>query len=348
MIPFMKLSIIKLTPVDEEGWQDFVHNHPDSTIYHTLAWRDILYNEYRFEPIYFIAKEGNSVVGVLPAFLIENFRGRRLVSLPFSIYGGPLGETEEVVAALLGRCLEMVDMGRVSEVEIKPYKLSAVMKDNGFASLDWGAGAILDLTVGKDMLWHSLVEKKSAIKGEKKGLEFFLSDESELDQFYSIQILIRKRLGLPVPRMAYYKSFFAKLTYNSDVKLALIKKGEDTVAAGVFFLFRDTILPVLSASLSQFNGCKPNDMLIWNMIKWGVENDYSSFDLSPAPYENKGLLQFKRKWGGDEREVLQYYYPKTSLPSTKGLTQSLARNALRISPKFIHKLAGRQLIKHFG
>ena len=88
-----------LTHSDEPVWQAYVNSHPDATIYHTLEWRDIIYNEYKFEPVYLMAKAEGTVVGVLPMFLINNLRGRRFVSLPFSIYGGPLGDTGPVTSA---------------------------------------------------------------------------------------------------------------------------------------------------------------------------------------------------------------------------------------------------------
>lgn len=47
-----------LTLSDEPAWQVYVNSHPDAKIYHTLEWRDILYDEYRFEPVYLIAREG--------------------------------------------------------------------------------------------------------------------------------------------------------------------------------------------------------------------------------------------------------------------------------------------------
>lgn len=302
----MSIVVTIATPSDEPDWQAYVNSHPDATIYHTLEWRDILYNEYRFEPVYLMAKDGEKVAGILPLFIVKNLRGKRLSSLPLSIYGGPIGDNDAVVSALLLKCCTMVREGMASLLEIKPCKpIKAGVY--GMKVNNCEVGTTVDLSAGIDTIWNRLTDRNDINRAVREGLEFSLPDDKGIEQFYKLQLITRKRLGLPTPSLRYYSSFFENMAGN--VKLALVEKKEVAVAAGIFFVYKDTILYTLSASNHCYLHLKPNDLLIWEVMRWSVKAGYKKFDLGPTPSSYKGLIHFKAKWGGKAEHVLSYYYP---------------------------------------
>ncbi len=300
------INISILSPSDEPDWQAYVNSHPDATIYHTLEWRDILYNEYRFEPVYLIAKSGGKVIGVLPMFLVKNLMGKRLVSLPFSIYGGPVGDSGEIVSALLSKAKEMIMRGVAGSIESKCMPVG--VEELGSASEE--KGMKVDLTISVDGLWKQLTDRNDVNRAINEGLKFSLSDGDGIEKFYQLQLMTRKRLGLPTPSLRYYRSFFERMP--GMVKLALVKKGDTPVAGGVFFTYKSNVLYALGASDRGYLSCRPNDLLIWEMIKWSAESGYKRFDLGPTPTHDKGLLHFKGKWGGRHLFATKYYFPAVS------------------------------------
>lgn len=336
----LKTSILTLS--DEPAWQTYVASHPDATIYHTLEWRDIIYNEYRFEPVYLIAKAEGRVVGVLPMFLIKNLKGRRFVSLPFSIYGGPLGDTGPVVSALLARCVEMVSEGKASSIEIRPFRQIDCAETLGFAPLVWGVGTVMNLTVGQDALWSSLAERFNVLKGAKKGLRFILTDVERLKEFYRLQLMTRKRLGLPTPSLGYYESFFKGLP--GMAKLAIVEKDGKAIAGDLFFTYKDDVLLALNVSDREYRDCKPNDFMIWNIADWACKAGFKRLDHGPASVEEKGLLHFKKKWGGETVKAIRYFYPDV----TKKAIQTKGSYLFKVVPEKIAGMAGRQVIRLFG
>lgn len=335
----IKISI--LTPSDEPAWQDYVNSHPDATIYHTLEWRDILYNEYGFEPLYLIAKEEERVVGILPLFLIKNLRGRRLVSLPFSIYGGPVGDSKEVVSALLKKCVEMVKEGRAASLEIKPCKHLDV-EVPGLSFDDWGIGMAVDLTPGMDVLWKRLTDRNDVSRAVREGLKFKPSEGEGIDKFYRLQLATRKRLGLPAPSLRYYNSFFKEM--GGCVKLAMIEREGIPVAGGIFFVYKDKILYALGASDHRYLHLRPNDLLIWEMMKWSASAGYKEFDLGPTPSGNDGLLHFKKKWGGKENLVKRCFYPSIQ----KNIVNPEGNILFKMLPLSVSKLVGSKVIRSMG
>lgn len=337
-----ELEVSMLTHDEAPAWQAYVNAHRLATLYHTLEWRDILYNEYRFKPVYLMAKEGDRVAGVLPMFLIKNLRGLRLVSLPFSIYGGPLGDSDLVVSALLAKCIEIVDEGKAKSLEIKPYKRISGVASLGFEELGCGEGVIMDLTVGLDVLWLRFAERFNVKKAEKRGLQFLLTEGDGLKAFYRLQLMTRKRLGLPTPNFNYYASFFENM--GDRVKLALVEKDGKVIAGDMFFLFKDKVLLVLNASDHNYRSCKPNDFMIWNILKWGLDAGFKTLDQGPALYEEKGLLHYKRKWGGDTARTYRYCYPAANKSATK-LKGSFF---FKVMPRGISGIVGSKVIKAFG
>lgn len=331
-----------LTPSDEPAWQEYVNYHPYATIYHTLEWRDIIYNEYKFEPVYLTAKTEGRVVGVLPMFLIKNLRGRRFVSLPFSIYGGPLGDTGPVVSALLARCIEMVDEGKANSVEIRPFRQIDCAESLSFAHLAWGVGTIMDLTVGQDALWSSLAERFNVSKGTKKGLRFILTDGERLKEFYRLQLMTRKRLGLPTPSLGYYESFFKGLP--GMAKLAIVEKDGKAIAGDLFFTYKDDVLLALNVSDREYRYCKPNDFMIWSIAEWACKAGFKRLDHGPVSFEEKGLLHFKKKWGGETVKASRYYYPSVA----KKAAQTKGNYFFKAVPEKIAGLAGHKVIRLFG
>lgn len=336
------LDISILTASDEPLWQAYVDSHPDATFYHTLAWRDILYNEYRFEPVYLMAKDNERVVGVFPLFLVKNLRGRRLVSLPFSIYGGPVGDAGEVVSALIEKSVEIVRDGAASSLEIRPHK--AIGDDVGLVSSEYGIGTTVDLSVGVDELWKGLTDRNDINRAVREGLEFKLSDGEGFEDFYGLHLMTRKRLGLPTPSIRYYRSFFEKMP--GLVKLGLVEKEGIPVAGGVFFAYKNDILYALGASDHRYLRCRPNDLLLWEMAKWGGENGFKVFDLGPTPFSDKGLLHFKEKWGGRTIPVNKHIFP--SYNEGRKTVNKMASSLFEVLPVNLARHVGHHVIRVMG
>lgn len=331
-------EVVILTSADEPAWKAYSESHPAATIYHTLAWRDVLYNEYRYEPLYLMAKEGGRVIGIMPMFLVKNMRGRKLVSLPFSIYGGPLGDREEALTALLRKTLALLHDKKARCVEIRPQQEIAVNESLGFQAQQWGVGTMMDLTKGKEALWSGMNERFNVNKAAKKGLTFSVTEGEKLDEFYRLQLMTRKRQGLPTPRIAYYASFFSRMP--GMVKLAFAEKDGKAIAGDMFFVFRGKVLLVLNVSDRKYANYKANDYMIWNIIKWCCEAGFTSLDHGPIPYADKGLLHFKKKWGGDDVQALRYYCPPAAAAENKPKSASALIKAMptRMASKVGHIL----------
>ena len=66
-------------------------------------------------------------------------------------------------------------------------------------------------------------------------------------------------------------------------------------------LFRDSIYGWYAGSDSQYYSLFPNDLLIWETLRWGIKKGYKTFDYGGAGEPNKpyGVRAFKQQMGGE-------------------------------------------------
>jgi len=98
----MKLEVYELKKEEEKAWDSYIYKSSSSTFYHQLGWRNVVKKTYKHKPIYLVAKENDEIKGVLPLFLMRSvIFGKKLVSVPFTPYGGVCADSETVEKALI-------------------------------------------------------------------------------------------------------------------------------------------------------------------------------------------------------------------------------------------------------
>jgi CelD/BcsL family acetyltransferase involved in cellulose biosynthesis len=97
-----KLEITELRNKDEKAWDSYVFESGQSTFCHQIGWRNVVEKTYKHKPIYLMVKENGELKGVLPLFLMRSvIFGKKLVSVPFSPYGGVCADDETIEKALV-------------------------------------------------------------------------------------------------------------------------------------------------------------------------------------------------------------------------------------------------------
>jgi hypothetical protein len=78
------ITVDRLQPEDETGYDRLVEEASEGMLYHTIKWRNLLAAFAEAEPAYLVARDDGRVVGLLPAFIKRNPQyGDVLNSLPF-------------------------------------------------------------------------------------------------------------------------------------------------------------------------------------------------------------------------------------------------------------------------
>ncbi len=90
------------TADDDEARDAFVKSVSGGTFFHLAGWRRTVERVMRHRGRDLIASQGEEIVGVLPLVECRGLRGgRSLISVPYAVYGGPVGTTSKWSAPMI-------------------------------------------------------------------------------------------------------------------------------------------------------------------------------------------------------------------------------------------------------
>jgi lipid II:glycine glycyltransferase (peptidoglycan interpeptide bridge formation enzyme) len=194
------------------------------------------------------------------------------------------------------------------DIQNCPAIIEQQLTHAGFAKRPWGT-YIIDLQKPEEELWEAV--EKEARKVIKKTMLAGctvrrVSTEDELKAYWELVRDSRKQLGLG---LAAYKYTLAQWrTLHPEHYEVFLVYHHDTLIAGMGVIFTQDHMVEVMAGRSEYSKEQklyPNDVLKWEIIKWGREHgiryyDLAGFNPNAAPgSKEEGIGKFKAKWGGD-------------------------------------------------
>ena len=349
----MKISIVD--PTVDNRWDDFVASKKNSTIFHTAAWAKTIREAYGYSPRYYILEDSaGHLSAAIPIYHINSaLTGNRLVCLPFSDACCPLGSGTEI-NLLINQVKKEIESGKASYLEIRGWPDGLPASQFGLESRDYHLLYVIELATDAGSLnekFHDSV-RRGIRQAEKRGVSVRMTqDESDLNLFYKLHIITRKKLGvLPQPQ-AFFKALYRHVI-SQNLGFTGLAESEGKVIAGVVFLhYKDTLYYKFNASDENYLQKRPNHLVTWEGIKYALAHNYRYFDLGRCSPEEEGLRIYKTRWGAKELNLPYYYFP-----GVKGIT-AVSENSARyrmmrlfshLAPQFAFEAAGSLLYKHFG
>ena len=97
-----------------------------------------------------------------------------------------------------------------------------------------------------------------------------------------------------------FKSAFEILLPQGMMKAFLVRCCGKCVGFNLFLVYKGQIFDWYRGSDRQFSSYRPESLLVWQILKWGSENNFHTFDFGGAgkPHEMYGPRIFKSRWGG--------------------------------------------------
>src|SRR5689334_3062695 len=113
--------VYSIEPVADARWAAFVESHPDSSVFHSVAWLDALQRTYAYRPVVYTTSPPEVPLrdGLPVCFVASWITGRRLVSLPFSDHCELLAENTD---RLLSALAQNVKAKRLRYLEVRPTR----------------------------------------------------------------------------------------------------------------------------------------------------------------------------------------------------------------------------------
>jgi FemAB-related protein (PEP-CTERM system-associated) len=295
------IEVRHLEDGEEKEWDNYVYQCAESSHCHLSGWRRVITRSYGHRSYYLQAQENGTIKGVLPLIGIRNFFFRRsLVSMPFLDDGGICADNDQIKSRLFREAMSLYDRQNATFLDLRhrhANKLDSPCSGDKVIM-------VLDLHDDPDEMWKRFGAKlrNQVRKATKSGLTACWSTREGLSDFYKIFAINMRDLGSPV----HSRDFFGAILdeFNDSAKIMLVRKGEEVIGGAVCLFFKGTMIVPWASSLREYFSVCPNNLLYWEMIRWGCENGYQSFDFGRSSPDS-GTYRFKKQWGAKE-EPLQW------------------------------------------
>ncbi len=292
--------VVLLSAGDRPRWEDYVLEHPQSTIFHSLAWKDAVGAAFPHKDLYLFAERGRRVVGVLPLFLIDSrLAGRMLVSVPYGVCGGIVAGDSETVTALFTRARELADEYACPTIDLR----SELPQIPELPVVDRYVGFERDLPERESdvLAWLPRKARAAARNGrDKYGLTASFGDE-HLPAVWRLYSRSMRRLA----SLTYPYRFLAELAgHTPDRHWTCLVRWNGEPVAGLFtLLFRDRVMPYFVGTMNAARRCSAANFIYMVTMQRAVAEGFRVFDFGRSRRENSGSYDFKRFHGFEPRPL---------------------------------------------
>lgn len=340
------LRVDEMVAADAGAWDAFVHASNEASLYHLSGWRQVCTQAFGHSCPYLIARQGQTVVGVLPLVQLNSrLFGNFLVSLPFFNYGGALCNAEPVRKALLDEAVDVARKRGCSHLELRD-----ITPIPGWSERTDKITMKLDLPASPEALWQQLGSKLRAQikKAQSHGLTFETGGVELLGDFYRVFAENMRDLGTPV----YSQQFFRVLVESGPGEPRLVV-GRDASGAAVSVALLvqhggEMEIPWAS-TLRRANPLSANMALYWHVLTHACEQRCVRFDFGRCT-QDSATHRFKKQWGAKPAQLRWHYWmrdggepPRLNPDNPKF---RLAVSVWKRLPVWLTRLIGPHLVKY--
>lgn len=248
-------------------------------------------------------------IGILTGIIQDESLGKfPLIGRRSIVRGVPVveGNNPEIIRNLLSQYLNLVKGRAVLSQFRNTYDMTFckhIFEELGFSYEDH-LNFLFDLSLGVDRLWNNLdkIAKKNITRAYKKGTTVELTTNlEEVLLAYDIVDGLYKKLKLPLISKEIILKLFEFATKSEGLQVFIAKNGGTIIGTRMVLLYNGYIYDYYAGALEEYYNKYPNDLLPWEVIKWGAENEMRIFDFGGAGHPDKeyGVREYKRKFGGE-------------------------------------------------
>jgi len=301
--------------IDRKEWERFVYDHPQGNVFQTPQMYAAYAATKNFQPIVVACYEKDSLTGILLAVVQKEYQGfLGKLSARSIIWGGPLARSEEQVLILLNHysliANKKVIFSQFRNLYCQNSSLRKVFEMKGFLYEDH-LNILVDLSRGEAEYWKGVKRnRKDGInKAKRQGFIFEASDEPKyIECFYTLLKETYNNARLPYPDIGFFESLNKEMSEN--IKWFVLKKDDVPIIVLAAFIFKGSI-QAFYIGITRNNvilNLRPVDLFYHEVICWGIENGFHTFDWMGAgkPDKEYGVRKFKLQYGGDVLEMGRY------------------------------------------
>ena len=306
----MSIRIVTdISDIDREDWDRFVYAHPQGNVFQTSQMFSVFNATRNHQPVFVAYYEDNILAGMLFGVVQKEYKGLLgKVSSRSIIWGGPLVRNNDIV--ILNTIINEYDRLVKKNVVYSQIRnifsmnwATTELEKNGYQYEDH-LDILNNLDKPVETLWKDIhpTRRKQIERGYRRGVEFYFiqtPNEAVLTECYELISSLYRRIKLPIPQKELFTNSYIAL--NNKNGLFILKFNDRIIGCRFVLLYKKMIYDWYAGSADDFLDKYPNDILPWEIMKWGAENGYTIFDFGGAgkPGVPYGVRDFKLKFGGE-------------------------------------------------
>jgi hypothetical protein len=344
------MDIQIINPITYPGWDEIVLSNKGYSFFHTSAWAKVLQETYRYTPIYFTIFENGHLQALVPVMQVDSFlTGKRGVSLPFADYSDAIISNGVAFNGLFDHIIQYGKNHGWESFEIRGGQSVSLL---GLDSCTYSHHT-LELGKAANEIFRSFRDntRRNIKKAIKKGVTVeVLNTLDSVKEFCRLNLLTRKRHGLPPQPLFFFEKVYQHVMSRNLGIVVLASYENNIIAGAVFFNFGKKAVFKYGASNQNFHYLRPNNLVMWEAIKWYSENGYKHICFGRTEPGNEGLRKFKAGWGTKEKIEKYYKYnlEKNEVVKDSHELSKLCQHIFRKMPQPFLTFIGSILYKHIG
>jgi hypothetical protein len=268
---------------------------------------------------------------------------------PYLSWGGLRFEPAFDAAAALGAVREALRATGASHAVLRDRRDRFGALGDAAVHVDDQVGTfLLDLSAGAERIFHEVLPAKTrnqVRKGEREGVTVRVGRNELLADFHDVHARAWRDLGTP----SHAPRFFGRIldVFGEDAVLLVGYHGGAAVSAALVLCVGGTLHHPYAATLRPANELSANNVLYWEIIRYGCGRGAARFDLGRSR-PTQGTWAYKLSWGA--RAVpLSYVHvflvPRAAPAATPGPMVLAATRAWRHLPLAVTRRLGPPLIR---
>ncbi len=299
--------------ININDWNSFLEKNSNANSFQTPEYYSSQKNSTKQLPFIFGVYNENNLVGIVSGSIIRNGTGiigkltSRAIIIGAPLLASDIDNKEGVLSFLLKGVKENLRK-KVVYTEFRNIWDMSMYKhifiDNGFDYEDH-LDILIDLEKSEKELWDAMTrDRKKSIKKGQKELEVSLISEKndyQIDTIYNLLRIVYNRVKLPLPTKTFFLNVIKNLYPKGYIKIFGAYKASTLIGVRLVLCYNGMIYDWYAGADDNYLEYRPNDILVWSILKWGGENGYKQFDFGGAGKPNipYGVRDYKLKFGGE-------------------------------------------------
>lgn len=339
-------SVRHLASGDAARWDAFVRESSGGTFYHLAGWKSVIENQLHHPAYYLYCECEGEILAVLPLVHLKSLLfGNALTSLPFLVYGGPVGECEKATEQVVSAAKELAQELNVDYLELRNQ--TPLAGDWQTKNTHVTFRKTLDPDPEANLMAIPRKQRAMIRKGIKAGL--VAESDQDADRLYAAMLVCKRNLGTPFFGARWLRAICDE--FGDQVEITTVVHKQETVCSVMSFRYAKEILPYYGGGGELARDLKGNDFMYWSVMEKACRDGIEVFDYGRSTIDS-GAYRFKKHWGF-EPEPLHYQYFLVKSDSMPNLNPSNPRYRMLIDawkrlPLPIAAALGPPLAKRLG